>query len=161
MAVRFTGRDMISLALEIEKNGAAFYEACLNRNPDDQAARVFRFMLGEERRHIDEFRQLESLASDVEDADWAMSEEEEKYLIALAASNIFTAEGAGDEIAEIAESPVEVLELALQFEKDSVLFYSAFHQFVTDAAKPLVAEIIRQEKNHIARLSELRGFLNS
>ena len=161
MGVRFTGPDLVALALEIERNGAAFYEACLSRDNGERASRVFRFMLGEERKHVQQFQELESLLKGIENLGKPMSDEEQQYLTALATSNIFTAEGTGEEMAEMAEDAEEALELAMQFEKDSVLFYSEFLNFVTEAARPVVEEILRQEKVHISQLAELRAFLES
>ena len=107
MGVRFTGPDLVALALEIERNGAAFYEACLAKDTGEQAARVFRFMLGEERKHVQQFQELETLLQGTEALGVPMSDEEQQYLTALATSNIFTAEGTGDEMAEVGKARCE------------------------------------------------------
>lgn len=158
MGIRFSGADILRIAVQIEENGLAFYQTSLAKTDDPRAQHLFRFMAGEEARHIQDFRGLGALLENETQLGLEIDEEDEKYLEALAASKVFTEADAGAKAAARAHDVHEAIEMALGFEKDSVLFYSEMLGFMRATAKPVIEAIIDQEKRHIVQLSELRTF---
>ena len=55
----FRASEILQMAIEIERSGWAFYEACVGAARDERVGEVFQFMTGEEKRHIEISKALE------------------------------------------------------------------------------------------------------
>ena len=58
-APMFRASEILQMAIEIERSGLAFYEACVQAASDGRVAEVFQFMAGEEKKHIEIFGNME------------------------------------------------------------------------------------------------------
>ena len=63
---------------------------------------------------------------------------------------------AAQEKAEKAPSEIEALDIGIQAEKDSILFYVEMQNLVSPPARKVVSGIIDEEKGHLRQLSELK-----
>jgi rubrerythrin len=90
-----------------------------------------------------------------------LDEEEEKYLKALAACKLFGQTGAGARAAEKVDTAEEALELAIDFEKDSVLFYVELQNFSRPEVRPVIQRIIGEERKHVMQLVDLKQFIKA
>ncbi len=151
----FTGSQMLQMAVQMEQDGRAFYLAAAETAPAGEAADVFRVLADEETKHEQTFRDMlnETQGSD----EWAESYEGEHtgYVEALLHSRALPSAEQGERLAAQSADARYALEFALQFEKDSVLFYDAMMQFAKGAHTDTVADIIAEEKSHVARILKL------
>ena len=69
---------------------------------------------------------------------------------------MFTNDQVVREIARKASGPAEALQLAVGAEKDAILFYSEMRDLVPQRERDAVDKIIREERNHVRELSELK-----
>jgi rubrerythrin len=51
----------------------------------------------------------------------------------------------------------EALHMALGFEKDTLLFYYDLRELMRESDRPIISEIIREEKAHVRRIAGLLG----
>ena len=63
-------------------------------------------------------------------------------------------------MATSAESDVQALELGIDAEKDSILFYYEMKDLMPRRFIPLVDRIIAEEKSHLQRLTEIKKELS-
>ena len=157
-APMFRASEMLQMAIEIERSGLAFYAACVRAARDERVGEVFQFMTGEEKRHIEIFRRMEEPL-----ARYQLPEtypgELQAYMRALIQERVFAEPEAGAQQAAAVENPFQAIALAIGFEKDSILFYSAMKQLVRQSEGETLDQVIAEEQGHIRRLMELRATL--
>ena len=155
MSISFSGSELINIAIGIERRGIAFYDI-MTRSTDNTAAReVFQYLVGMEREHVRIFEGMLNEADKYQPSE-TYPGEYAAYLQALVESAIFTDDVLTSEMATRTGSDIEAMELAINAEKDSILFYYEMKEILPRPAQPAVNRIIAEEKSHLRQLSELR-----
>ncbi len=151
----YTGQEIVGIAVRIEENGNAFYNAAAEILKDHPETRgLFIDLAEKEIMHIAVFQKL---AEKLETEDFDFNEEEAAaYINHLADSHIFGKPEAGVELAKTITSPRQALEIAFKFENDSVAFYAELEKKVKSEARNLVKQIKEEEVEHAA---EIKRFL--
>jgi rubrerythrin len=141
----------VKLGVQIEKNGMDFYNALVNRSKDKKASGIFRYLAGEEEKHISVFQKLLNSIEKYEPAE-SYPNEYFAYMNALAGDHVFTKEGRGKEIANKVKSDKEAIELGIGFEKDSIIFYEGMKKAVLAGEVKIIEQLILQEESHLQML---------
>ena len=155
MSISFSGSELINIAIGIEMRGIAFYEVMARSNKNAVAGDVFQYLADMERHHVRIFQGMLGEADKYQLAE-TYAGEYTAYLQALVDSAVFTDDVVTSEMATRAESDIEALELAINAEKDSILFYYEMKDIMPERAQPMVNKIITEEKAHLRQLSELK-----
>ncbi|MCX7854507.1 MAG: ferritin family protein [Anaerolineae bacterium] len=156
MAV-FTAAEAINMALRIEETGEAFYTAMARKVHDPQVKAVMEDLAVQERRHYNAFMKLSGYVAEPPSHSQAEWEEYVQYLQVAVDNAIFAGPDKALALAESVADPKEALHMALGFEKDTLLFYYDLRELMREADRPVVNEIIREEKAHVRRLAGLLG----
>ena len=155
MANIFSGSEIVELGVQIEKNGRDFYDVLSKLSKSQSAAETFEFLSKEEEKHIGIFKNIFK-NSEKNDSSQVYTDEYIAYMNALAGECVFTQKDKGKDIAKKITSYKEAIELGIGFEKDSIIFYDGIKQFVPEYDKAVVDDLIRQERKHLRRLSDLK-----
>lgn len=155
MANIFSGSEIAELGVQIEKNGRDFYGVLTRLSKNQSAAGIFEFLAKEEEKHIGIFKKI-LINSEKNEAGQVYSDEYTAYMNALARECVFTQKYKGRDIAKKITGYKEALELAIGFEKDSIIFYEGIKQFVPEYDKAVVDDLIGQERKHLRQLSDLK-----
>jgi rubrerythrin len=152
--------EILKIAEQIERNGIAFYERAAERFHGEEK-RTLLSLANMERNHERAFAGMRRELADADERLKAFDPEGEsqRYLAALADGQIFDLKA--DPVALLGgeQSVQDILELAIDLEKDSVVFYVAIKDAVPEGlGKPKVEKIIKEEMDHIILLS---GILSS
>lgn len=156
MAALFTGRELLEVALEIEKNGQAFYEELSNCARDKGVLEVANFMAEEEKRHYETFKTMLDALGEGYAPPESYPGEYQQYVKALADSRVFTKEHEVREECRRLKRDSEAIKMAIGLEKDSIIFYNEMSRFVRQSDRPTIARIIDEERSHITKLWELK-----
>ncbi|MCX7795725.1 MAG: ferritin family protein [bacterium] len=151
--------EIIEIAVKIEEDGVIFYETLANRTKVKGTAETYRYLAGEEKEHIAIFR---SIYKDITGRKFekAFTEEEANlYIHSLVENRIFKNKEEMAKFVENINDEFSVIELAIQIEKDTILYYYEILEGLEDKERNLVKEIINQEKVHIYRLTNLKNIL--
>ena len=151
----FAASEIVELGIQIEKNGQDFYLALSKKAKDLKAQEIFRYLAGEEEKHIKVFQEILGSMEKYAPAD-VYSGEYYAYMNALASEHIFTQENKGEEIAKKAKTDKEAVSLGMGLEQDSIVFYEGMKQTVEAGGHKAIDELIRQEQNHFRQLFNLR-----
>lgn len=146
------------MAVETEKGGRLFYETVAAQSKNQSLKILFRFLAGEENRHIRVFQDLAKtvkVAPDEMPANW---EEVSLYLKAVTDSCYFLGEGKALSLAKDARTTEDAIGLAQAFEKETLVFYLEAADAVSAVNRPALEALIREERGHIRRLT---AFLQS
>ena len=156
MADIFAGNEIVELAIQIEKNGRDFYNALVAQSKSQEAKDIFKYLAGEEEKHIKAFQKILNSVQKYEPAE-SYPGEYFAYMNALASEHIFTQKDKGNEIAKRAKSDKEAIGLGIGFEKDSIIFYEGMKKVVPEDELKIVDGLIAQEQDHLRKLSELKN----
>lgn len=158
MANIFSASEVVEMGIQIEKNGWDFYNgvAGLSRNP--AAKELFEFLAGEEKKHIKRFEGILSEVKKYEPSE-AYPGEYFAYLKTLSEGHVFTKENKGKEAAKNIKTESQALDLALGFENESIVFYEGMKKVVLEDEQRILDKLIEEEKEHVRKLTELKGKL--
>lgn len=158
MGVFFSGRELINIAIGIERNGAAFYDALVNSAEDAKARDTYRYLADKEREHMETFQNMLGSVGDYQPSE-TYTEEYALYLKGLVDSAVFADDKIAREMAEKVTSTSEAIQIGLRAEKDSILFYLEMQNLVRSSDREVVNRIIEEERSHLRQLLALRHSL--
>lgn len=158
----FDVKKFIGIMAAIEVKGAKFYEALAERAGNQEVKELFLFLAGEEKQHIKDFKTLAKVLEKELAPGESCSLEEKEFLRGIVSSHSFFQKGAADAVVmgpsftNINLSQVntarEALELALRFERDSIMVFQEIENYVCDAGREILKDLIAQEKGHVRKL---------
>lgn len=159
MAILFSAKDILEMAIHLEEEGEKFYTLFSQRTAKENIKTVFNFLAMEERRHAETFKEIYRNLENKEFVTAYPDEEANKYLHAWVSSQVFID---WDKImrTETFFNEISAIDLAISLEKDSLLFYYGISEFITQENKKLLKEIINQERAHLSQLTILKKSFN-
>jgi rubrerythrin len=155
----FFGRELVEIAIGVERNGAAFYDSLSKSTKDEIARGAYKYLADKEREHIEIFQKMLASVSEYQPPE-TYTEEYDLYLKALVDSAIFSDDQVAREMAQRAGSDAEAIQIGLRAEKDSILFYSEMRDLVRRSDREVIDNIIEEERSHLRQLSDLRKSLS-
>ncbi len=160
MSILFSGSELLEIALGIERNGAAFYQALADKTHNRNAKAIYDYLASEERKHLDTFQGMLNTVGQYQPPE-AYAEEYMLYLKSLVNSLVFSDVTEAQQKVEKISSEIEALDTGIQAEKDSILFYTELQNFVRQPDHKVVLNIIGEEKAHLRQLSQLKQTLQT
>ena len=153
MSVVFSAEEVFSMAMEIEKSGYAYYKTVADGTDNPKLKELFDYLAGEEQRHYAFF---ESLSKEVTDLNISGEELEQlsEYIQATTESRFFIGEDKAIALAKKTGNVKDAIDVAIGFEKDTLLFFYEVQNVTPQKTKKAAGEIIEEEKRHVMRLLE-------
>ena len=158
----FGVEEIFDIAMDIERNGAAFYREAAAVLADEAVRGELLELAKMEDEHEETFRVMKrSILGDETIAEWYDPEgEAAAYLRAVADGKVFgSVSGA---IRALPQPPTvrDVLEYAVELERESVLFFTGMRNTVPDhLGSGKIDAIISQEMGHVVLLTQKLGRL--
>ena len=153
----FNVGEIFEIAIQIERNGAAFYRKAASNTANEEARLELLRLAVMEDNHEKIFTELKGqVAASEEDNEWYDPESEAAlYLENFAGGQIFDITKDPWELVPPETSLAAVLRVALECEKNSVVFYAGLKHVVPASfdASPIEA-IIQEEMVHVVLLSK-------
>lgn len=156
MSVVFSGDEIIELAVKTEETGYEFYRMAQKKAGSDELKKLFEYLAEEELNHKELYLGLKGAIGEPAQgvpADW---EDVGKYIRAMTESSLFLGADKNIQLASKAATDKDAVDFAIEFEKDTLLFFHHIKDLVKKVNQPVVEKIIEEEKEHIRRLSEVR-----
>ncbi|MEO0108840.1 MAG: ferritin family protein [candidate division WOR-3 bacterium] len=149
---RLTARDIVRTALDIEQTGMQAYRRMAKATSDEELHHLLDYLAGEEEEHASLFSEMFRAISIDSATMPAPSPEDSAYLEVVLRSIVFAGPRSGIGLAESATTPVAMLESALRFERDTMLFWLKLFRLVREQDRLLIEQLIRQEEEHIRNI---------
>ncbi len=139
--------DLVSIASQIEANGHVFYSDLAQIQQNPELKEFFTRLAEQERIHQQIFETLaEKTKQSISISNW-IEDEVSGYLKSFAQVSIFpTMEKAKQDL-----TPRQAFEIAINVEKDSIIFYSELLKYAGDERRTIEI-IINEEKKHLIDL---------
>ena len=148
----FSLKDIIDIAVQIEQNGEKTYRHAAEKIQNPSLSALLQWLADEEVKHMEWFETLIDTVHGTGDFP-----EQEKMGRALLKNAVgdqsFTLEDADFSSMETIE---DLLKLAIEFEKDTVLFYGMLQPLIQDQQTlEQLHAVIQEEENHVRHLKKV------
>jgi rubrerythrin len=149
--IYFSGSEIIEVAIQIERNGLSFYRSLAESLDQKDVKDLFTCLAAEEEEHIKSFQALYDSFKEYK-PHTTDEEESYAYIKSLSDRNVFTKKEGIDEIIEKIKGKEDALNMAMGFEKDSIIFFTEIKDLIKVTDKVAIDELIRQERGHLRKL---------
>jgi rubrerythrin len=153
----YNALELYEIGIQIEKNGKNFYEEAAAHAESPDVKKFLKELAEWENQHISLFQTLKEKFQQTGAVPGSVDPDNEaqKYLRAAAESHVFRKSIDVSSLVQGCSSPVDVLNIAMQFEKDSVVLYNTMQEVVpVELGKDQVQRLLSEELKHISMLHE-------
>lgn len=148
--------DVIKLALQIEQSGKAIYENAIKQTQIPELTELFQLLAKDENDHIETFQKI-SNDFKIGGAKFEVTKPEDMfYLENLAKNQIFQGKDKAINSIKDAAEPLQLVNLALNFERDTMLFFMKLYRMMCAKDREVISKLIKEEEGHIAKLTEIQ-----
>jgi rubrerythrin len=160
MGILFDVSEVLNFAVYIEQNGFEFYSEAAKKFSAPNIVELFKHLAGEEIKHENLFKKMADAAGGFE-IEESVAGEYKDYMKefcknhSLADRDAIKGKVAGIHTIE------DALEMALSFEKDSVVFFAEIKELTGFDGKGSVEQVIREELSHIRKLLMMKKALQA
>ena len=154
--------EVFRVGMCMEEAGLDFYNKMADKASDTATRRVFKRLARDEKEHLAYFESLELQTAGGMGARPPQEDEDaQKYVCSIVDEGIFRNIEKMEKAGKRKYNPEKALELALQVEKDAVLYYTeAYAASSRKKTKEALQKLIDEEKSHVVeitkRLSNIR-----
>lgn len=160
MADQFNAEEVLTMAVRIEQNGQAFYKNAADAAEEGKATQLLRDLSQWEKGHENTFKTMKSNLTEEEKGKTAIDPycEEAMFLKTMADQHVFRNKDEESFKSMLKDMKTSaIIDLALDFEKDSLLFFLGLARLVNKRlGKEDVYGVIDEEIGHISYLENLR-----
>lgn len=147
--------EILGFAVFIEQNGYEFYVEAMKKFVEPKIMEMFQFLADEEFRHEKIFAGLFEEGGKFTPPE-SYDGEYHAYMKEFCKSHSLANRDAIKPKVERISSIDEALEMALGFEKDSIVFFTGLKDLVAVGLTGPIDRIIREEMGHIRKIHEFR-----
>lgn len=144
---------LLAHAVKVERDGYRFYTHLAKMMPEKQMMDLFHLFAEDELRHEMTFKNMMAEIA-------VGSRGEIRSQLPLLERFLRDMEQFGSEKVDEAlkgeGSSVDLIDIAIQLEKDSILFYSSLKKNLSEEAQKVLEEIVDEEFRHLSRLFAIR-----
>lgn len=147
----FNAADLVQFAIRMEENGEAFYRESERLATKADAKQLFKRLADEEVAHHKTFKKMLSQLGETPTGETHEGEYLNYLRSYIDSKPIFKGDPSkgGNEMRA-------ALDAAIQRELDAVLYYQELREHVSDQDGKILDDIIDEERNHFAELSQTR-----
>ena len=147
--------DMFEMAMEVERSGEAFYRAAAEKVDSGGVKGLFEDLADQEVKHYEFFRSLFHSIREQPLMTTGQWDEYKGYLGATVQSAFFEGPDQALALLETVDDHQEAVRMAIEFEKETLLFFYDLRDVVPASGKKAVREIVEEERSHIRRLAAM------
>jgi len=149
----FSIKDIIDIAIQIERNGESVYRNAIKNISNPELVSLLQWLADQEVEHIEWFTELKRAAA--RDINTSEAEKMGRALLrdAIGVQNFALKDADFSDIDQVED----LLGLAIEFEKDTALFYEMLRPFIEDPnTLDQLNSIIEEENRHAQLLEEFK-----
>jgi rubrerythrin len=157
MAVFFSGDEILKMAVQTEEWGFQFYRKAASLVGSPGSRDLFLFLAKEELSHKGIFSRLENVIAEPSKShplDWS---DLGSYIKAITDSSLFLGRKSEIESIKQGTDEKEIIKKAIEFEKDTLLFFYQMRDIIKTKERPVLNRIISEEKKHIQKLVQMNN----
>jgi rubrerythrin len=164
MEFEYNAEEILEMAIQIERNGAKYYRLAAEGADDESSRNLLNDLAAMEDEHEKTFAFMKKNLSEKEKESTAFDPDNQAsaYLRAMVEGIVFDVKTGPEKILARQKSLEDILKQAIEFEKDSIVFYLGMKDAVPQRlGGEKVDDIIKEEMRHIGILSRHLSSLKS
>ncbi len=143
-------REILEFAVYIEQNGYEFYVGAMKKFGEPRITELFQYLADEEFKHEEFFKKLLEQSGGIQGE--SRDPEYQAYMREFCkAHSLADREVTAARLAK-ASGLEEVLDMAMGFEKDSIIFFSELQGIYAKGKSAAVDKIIQEEMGHLRKI---------
>ena len=147
----FSASELLDMAIKLEKNGEAVYRRAIEKVSKPELVSLLEWMADEEVKHAAFFSDLKRRVTGDSQNPFMQEMSRELFDDLLGEKNFSLKEVDFSSLNTVEE----LIDVFIEFEKDSVIFYTVLEPFVEDAvARGQLKDIIEEENRHVRHLQQ-------
>jgi rubrerythrin len=147
-------KEILGFAVYIEERGYEFYVGAMKKFGEPRATELFQYLADEEFKHEQVFKKLMEQAGDVKKGE--MDAEYQAYMKEFVKSHqLGDKEAVNAKLARLSTLD-EILDLAMDFEKDSIVFFSELRDLYAKGNTAAIEKVIREEMGHLRKIFRMK-----
>jgi len=147
-------KEILEFAVYIEERGYEFYVGAMKKFGEPRATELFQYLADEEFKHGKVFKKLMEQSGDA-----AAGEHDPEYQAYMKefvkAHQLGDKEAIQAKLARVVDLE-GVLELAMDFEKDSIVFFSELKESFARGNSAPVEKVIHEEMGHLRKIFQMK-----
>ncbi len=156
----FEVQELVKVAVEDEKSGVAFYTVASQQASDAELKGTFSDLANQERYHQRRFEKMLQELGGLKTPE-TYPGEYQSYIKALTDSRAFPDEQTAERMARQCADDLAAVNLALRFERDTLMLMNEMRALVSEKHRPVVDELANEEKSHLVVLTAAKERLGS
>ena len=158
MVQQFSLSEAFRMAEEIEANGFEFYSLNAKSSRDKSVKALFTALAEKEKVHQAIFAGFREEYCGESDVHWVDQDDQAAaYIKTVADNHVFNLNKDMSSLVASVQTPGSAIRMAIGFEKDTIVFFTAIRDVVRDENRAKVDLLIREEFDHIRLLQEELG----
>ncbi len=155
MTSQYSLAEVFRMAEQIERNGRKFYLQAADAASDSFTRSVMKDLAEKEAEHEKLFAGWRQKFCEKDEIHFVDLDDQAKaYIHSAADSHVFNVDPDVAKLLASVQSPASTFRLAIQFEKDTIAYFTALKNTVLDEYKEKVDLLIQQELQHIHQLQQ-------
>ena len=157
MLFPFNAGEVFKIALRLEENGSRFYEMAAAKPFSAKIQELFRHLARAEMAHREVLAGLQARVPPASPTIWDPDNELDQYLKIVADQHVFNRGQAElDRLIEGLTDFSQAVNLAMSFEKDSIVFFLELMNAADDPeSREHMKKLVDEERDHLRRLARL------
>jgi len=152
-------KEILGFAVYIEERGYEFYVEAMKKFAAPRATELFQYLADEEFKHEMLFKKLLEQVDDAGPGNAAADAEYQAYMKEFVkAHSLGDKEAIRVKLARISGLD-EILDLAMGFEKDSIVFFSGLKEMLAKERTAAVERVIHEEMGHLRKIFKMKSEL--
>ncbi len=158
MENQFDPQEILKISIKVEEAGAKLYSQLAEKTDNPAVKEVWNYLKNQEIEHKKIFSQILAKAGDYIVYDLNPGEYD-NYIRAIAAEYIFSPQIIEEKLSQGFKDDLEAVNFGISIEKESILVYTSFKEYLKTERKELIDQVINQEKKHYTDLVNLKKTL--
>lgn len=150
-------KEILGFAVYIEERGYEFYVGAMKKLADPRATAFFQYLADEEFKHGKLFKKMMD-----EEGGAVAAEPDPEYQAYMRefvrAHQLGDREAIQDKLARLSTLD-DILDLAMGFEKDSIVMFSELKETASRENSPALGKVVREEMGHLRKIFEMKRAL--
>jgi rubrerythrin len=164
MALGFNADEVFEMAIRIEENGAAFYRKAAGLQSDAGTKKFLEGLAAMEDGHKRTFSEMQASLTGKEKSGKVFDPQNELSLYLASMADTIGGEGKPSAAESLtgSETLEDIVNTALQLERESILFYVGLKDMVPlKHGQEKIEKIITEEQSHVAQLTNILSQLKA
>jgi rubrerythrin len=144
--------EVLEFAVAIEQQGYKFYVETMKKMQEAKILALFQFLADEEFKHEHIFKDLKKKVGNFIPPE-SYEGEYETYMNDFIKSNFLKKIDNMQATIDSVKTIEDAIHIALDLERDSIVFYTALKKYIGDENRDTIEKIIQEELSHIMKIN--------